>query len=76
MQVVIATGPFTCSDALTYEPLQSLVQYTKEHKPHLLVLCGPFVDSAQQHVQDSMMEGSYDQFFLRLLSDGLGPLAR
>jgi DNA polymerase alpha subunit B len=76
MGVVIAAGPYTHSDGLTYEPLQSLVRYVKEHKPHLLILCGPFIDSAQQNVQDSMMEGSYEQFFLRLITETLAPLAR
>jgi DNA polymerase alpha subunit B len=66
MGVVIAAGPYTHSDGLTYEPLQSLVRYVKEHKPHLLIICGPFIDSAQQNVQDSMMEDSYEQFFLLL----------
>ncbi|CAB3377864.1 Hypothetical predicted protein [Cloeon dipterum] len=75
MEIVVAAGPYTYSDALTYEPLQALTKYIIENKPHLVILCGPFVDSHQQHVQDSMMEGSYEQFFMRLLIDALGPLA-
>lgn len=74
--MVIAAGPYTHSDGLTYEPLQSLVRYVQEHKPHLLILCGPFIDSTQKNVQDSMMEGSYEQFFVRLITESLAPLAR
>ncbi|XP_059477922.1 DNA polymerase alpha subunit B isoform X2 [Neocloeon triangulifer] len=75
MEMVVAAGPYTHSDSLTYEPLQALMQYVKEHKPHLLVLCGPFVDSIQQHVQDSVIDDSYELFFMRLLIDALKPIS-
>ena len=52
MQVVVAAGPYTTSDNLNYEPLDDLFTYVEKHSPHLVVLCGPFVDA-----KHSMIDG-------------------
>ena len=45
MQVVVACGPYTTTDNLSYEPLEDLLRYIENQKPHLVILCGPFVDA-------------------------------
>ena len=45
MQIVTACGPYTTSDKLSYEPLDDLLTYVQNQKPHLVILCGPFVDA-------------------------------
>ena len=52
LQVVVACGPYTTSDNLNYEPLNDLIKYVENQKPHILILCGPFVDA-----KHSMIDG-------------------
>ena len=51
LKVVVASGPFTCSDNLEYEPLIDLVStIIKKSKPDVVILAGPFVDINQKLV--------------------------
>ena len=52
LQVVVASGPYTTSDNLSYEPLDDLCSYIEKHKPHLVILCGPFVDAKHNKIDD------------------------
>ena len=52
LQVIVACGPYTTSDNLSYEPLEDLLKYVEEQKPHVVLLCGPFVDA-----KHSMIDG-------------------
>lgn len=52
LQVVIASGPYSTSDNLSYEPLDDLCNYVEKHKPHVVVLCGPFVDAKHSMIDD------------------------
>jgi DNA polymerase alpha subunit B len=48
LKVVVASGPFTCSDNLEYEPLVDLVSsIIMKRKPDVVILSGPFVDMNQ-----------------------------
>jgi len=47
LSVYVASGPFTTSDNLSYEPFQDLLRLVLVHKPDVVVLLGPFVDSTQ-----------------------------
>eukprot|EP01041_Mallomonas_annulata_P010537 gene10537-21974_t len=47
LNVLIASGPFTTSDNLKYEPLLDLLQLVANQKPDVLILTGPFVDISQ-----------------------------
>lgn len=50
LQVAVASGPFTSSDNLEYEPLIDLVTQMSAQKPDVLVLTGPFVDMRHKAV--------------------------
>lgn len=51
LKVVVASGPFTCSDNLEYEPLRDLVNAVlTKCKPDVVILSGPFVDMSQKMV--------------------------
>ena len=56
LTVVTATGPFTTSDALDYEPLRDLLSNMLSTNPDVVVLMGPFVDIAHPLVQDGDIE--------------------
>ena len=48
--MMIASGPYTTTEDLSFDPLDVLLKEAEERKPDLLLLVGPFVDSADpQH---------------------------
>ena len=62
LKVVVATGPFTCSDNLEYQPLIDLVGTAIEKsKPDVVILAGPFVDINQKLVASGDTFWSDDQ---------------
>ncbi|XP_001807778.2 DNA polymerase alpha subunit B [Tribolium castaneum] len=66
LQIVVAAGPFTLSDNLLYEPLDSLLKYVVQFKPNLLVLMGPFVDKSHSCLK--ALNETYDSFFENIIS--------
>ncbi|KAG8229558.1 hypothetical protein J437_LFUL009032 [Ladona fulva] len=73
LRVVIGAGPFTQTDSLSYQPMKDLVEYVTLHKPHVLILIGPFVDALHPHVsgeQVSPIAETYSKYFERMV-DGL-----
>lgn len=73
MSVVIASGPYTTSDSMAYEPLKDLVGYIGTYKPHVVILTGPFMDSEHSKVKDNTMAETFRSFFDKLI-DSLGEL--
>ncbi|KAF4526594.1 hypothetical protein B566_EDAN006409 [Ephemera danica] len=71
LQIVVASGPFTHSDAMTYEPLHALITYVKLHKPQLLILIGPFIEDGHQSVQNGILDSTFESFFYNLLEEML-----
>merc|ERR1712241_250323 len=61
LQIVVAAGPYTTSDNFKYEPLQDLLAYVSKNNPHILVLCGPFVDV--KHPKLESCEATFDSLF-------------
>lgn len=47
VHIMIATGPFTTSDNLSYRPLNDLLSMALQKRPDVLILVGPFVDITQ-----------------------------
>ena len=50
LQIVAASGPFTCSNNLGYEPLLDLIHMVSQKKPDVVILTGPFVDMRHKAV--------------------------
>ena len=50
MQLMIACGPFTTDDSLSYQPLKDLLEVVKRDRPHGLILMGPFLDQLNQDI--------------------------
>lgn len=67
LQIVVACGPYTTSDSLTYDPLTDLITYVTKNKPHAFVLVGPFVDANHQLVKDNTIAETYKAFFEKLV---------
>ncbi|CAN8243808.1 unnamed protein product [Cochlearia groenlandica] len=70
---IIASGPFTTSDNLLFEPLNELLAYAKRKPPQLLVLLGPFVDSEHPEIKKGTVDATFSEIFqmevLRKLQD-------
>lgn len=73
ISALIASGPFTTTDNLFFEPLTELLAYAGRKLPQLLVLMGPFVDSEHPEVKKGAVDRSFDELFcqeiLRRLQD-------
>lgn len=74
LQIVVAAGPFTQSDILTYQPLEDLVEYIQEHNPHLVILIGPFIDVTHPHVAEGMLAETFQAFFEKIVDGIMEPL--
>ncbi len=70
LSIVCAAGPFTTTDNMFFSPLLDLLGEVNKLKPDVLVLMGPFVDSAHAQVKDpTKMTLTHGDLFLNLLSD-------
>ncbi len=67
LSIVVASGPFTTSDNLSYHPLTDLLKYVSSHRPHVAVLCGPFVDAKHEVIESCLLDESFDDVFGRVL---------
>ncbi|GMN49155.1 hypothetical protein TIFTF001_018320 [Ficus carica] len=63
LSVIIASGPFTPTDNLFFEPLVELLAYAKRKQPQLLILLGPFVDSEHPEIEKGNTDRSFDEIF-------------
>nr|CAD7261058.1 unnamed protein product [Timema shepardi] len=70
LHMLVAAGPYTQTDTLTYEPLEDLLQHVKTNKPHVLILIGPFVDSTHPHIVDGSFAETFESFFEKTI-DGI-----
>ncbi|XP_037497770.1 DNA polymerase alpha subunit B isoform X2 [Jatropha curcas] len=83
ISMLIASGPFTTTDNLLFEPLTELLAYARRKLTQLLILLGPFVDSEHPEIKKGTVDRSFDDIFLleilRRLQDYveyMGPDAR
>lgn len=69
LSIIVATGPFTGQNDLTYEPLKELKAYCKQHKPDVLILLGPFLDADHPLVLNGSIKSSFDEYFDSIIAD-------
>ena len=74
LQILIASGPFTQSDTLNYQPLADLATYAAKHKPDVVILIGPFVDATHPLIEDCTLAETFQSFFEKLLVLFMEPL--
>ncbi|XP_071164281.1 DNA polymerase alpha subunit B-like [Mytilus edulis] len=63
LSVLIAAGPFSTSDNLSYEPLNELTKNISKDKPDVCILLGPFVDMKNEVIEKGNCKMSYDTIF-------------
>ncbi|KAK9507923.1 hypothetical protein O3M35_007683 [Rhynocoris fuscipes] len=69
IQIVVAAGPFTLCDTLSYQPLHDLVQYVKENQPNILFLIGPLIDANHSNICDGNIAESFFDYYNRLVTN-------
>lgn len=77
-RIITASGPYTATNNLDYEPLENLVQHINSEMPHAVILLGPFVDTCHPLVQTGDFEipgdesgGTLDDLFRLKVSSQL-----
>ena len=61
-RIIVASGPYTSSMNLKYEPLDELAGVVARERPDVLILLGPFVD-AEHKLVDEDLSVPYDKLF-------------
>lgn len=75
LNIVMAAGPFSLGDGLDYKPLDDLKDYCVDHKPHAVILMGPFLDADHKSVQNCTLKITFETHFERLIRnfmEGIG----
>ncbi|KAK2100175.1 DNA polymerase alpha subunit B [Saguinus oedipus] len=49
--VLVACGPYTTSDSITYDPLLDLIAVINHDRPDVCILFGPFLDAKHEQVE-------------------------
>ena len=50
LQYMVACGPFTVNNELSYDALKDLMMNVKREQPHALILAGPFVNHSHEDI--------------------------
>lgn len=67
-RVAVASGPYTLPDNLKYEPLDALLKAILPSEPDVVVLLGPFVDTAHKLVKETLPVDFESLFEARVVS--------
>lgn len=67
MKIIVACGPLTTTDSLTYQPLVDLLEVVQKEDPHILLLTGPVLDANHSAVVDGLVAETFQDIFDRLI---------
>lgn len=76
LSLVVASGPFTQSDSMTYQPLIDLIEKVSTEEPDLLILIGPFIDSTHPFILENSLAETYQDLFTKIVDLIMRPLQR
>ncbi|KAG7282040.1 hypothetical protein CRUP_020145, partial [Coryphaenoides rupestris] len=63
--VLVACGPYTPSDSLTFDPLLDLITVIVRDRPDVCVLLGPFVDAKHEQIEKAQVTETFEAIFAR-----------
>uniref|UniRef100_A0A3Q1IDV8 DNA polymerase alpha subunit B n=1 Tax=Anabas testudineus TaxID=64144 RepID=A0A3Q1IDV8_ANATE len=67
VNVLVACGPFTPSDSLTFDPLLDLISVIVRDRPDVCLLLGPFVDSKHEQIEKAQVTETFEAIFSRCI---------
>ncbi|CAL8357140.1 unnamed protein product [Merluccius merluccius] len=65
VSVLVACGPYTPSDSLTFDPLLDLITVIVRDRPDVCVLLGPFVDAKHEQIEKALVTETFEAIFSR-----------
>uniref|UniRef100_A0A6Q2ZEJ0 DNA polymerase alpha subunit B n=1 Tax=Esox lucius TaxID=8010 RepID=A0A6Q2ZEJ0_ESOLU len=65
LMVMVACGPYTPSDGLTFDPLIDIINVIVRDRPDVCILLGPFVDSKHEQIEKSQLTETFEAIFNR-----------
>jgi len=74
LSIVIASGPFCCSEDVDYTPLKDLLGYVEEQKADMVLLVGPFVDAEHPAVKSGALDVTVEYLFAEMVQSQLEEL--
>ncbi|XP_030595966.1 DNA polymerase alpha subunit B [Archocentrus centrarchus] len=67
LNVLVACGPYTPSDSLTFDPLLDLINVIVRDRPDVCLLLGPFVDSRHEQIEKAQVTETFETIFSRCI---------
>ncbi|KAG9083062.1 DNA-directed DNA polymerase alpha subunit pol12 [Ceratobasidium sp. 370] len=74
LKAFIACGPFTIDSDLDYKPFTRILEATREERPDLLLLLGPFIDSNHPLIKTGQVDSGPAALFRERISKPLAQL--
>ncbi|XP_029813296.1 DNA polymerase alpha subunit B isoform X2 [Suricata suricatta] len=65
--VLVACGPYTTSDSITYDPLLDLIAIINRDRPDVCILFGPFLDAKHEQVENCLLTSPFEDVFKQCL---------
>ncbi|XP_032735334.1 DNA polymerase alpha subunit B isoform X2 [Lontra canadensis] len=65
--VLVACGPYTTSDSITYDPLLDLIAVINRDLPDVCILLGPFLDTKHEQVESCLLTSPFEDIFKQCL---------
>ncbi|XP_028711773.1 DNA polymerase alpha subunit B [Peromyscus leucopus] len=65
--VLVACGPYTTSDSITYDPLLDLIAIINHDRPDVCILFGPFLDAKHEQVENYQLTSPFEDVFKQCL---------
>ncbi|KAH0507939.1 DNA polymerase alpha subunit B [Microtus ochrogaster] len=65
--VLVACGPYTTSDSITYDPLLDLIAIINHDRPDVCILFGPFLDAKHEQVENCRLTSPFEDVFKQCL---------
>ncbi|XP_062854567.1 DNA polymerase alpha subunit B isoform X2 [Trichomycterus rosablanca] len=67
VMVLVACGPYTPSDSLSFDPLIDLIHIINKDRPDVCILLGPFVDSKHEQIEKGQVTESFETIFSKCI---------
>ncbi|XP_074087201.1 DNA polymerase alpha subunit B [Macrotis lagotis] len=61
--ILVACGPYTTSDSITYDPIFDLLTVIERDQPDVCILLGPFLDAKHEQVENCRLTSSFEDVF-------------
>ncbi|XP_072495224.1 DNA polymerase alpha subunit B [Notamacropus eugenii] len=65
--ILVACGPYTTSDSITYDPMIDLIGVIGRDQPDVCILLGPFLDAKHEQVENCQLTTAFEDVFKHCL---------